>query len=275
MSDGKAANSRKMMDDGKTMNKRTIKKNEKGMGTRKMLAVVFCAGALICGAGVGISLVEYSSFEFLGEKNIGGNDVTSKTITEDLYRGANGNGKVYIHSYYGENQQMSLETSKDVPEDQIQFVVEYNTNNVKDIIVDREELVGNDPYYDGYYDSYYGDVYDGGTYSEYAAYEGDETAMEEGTTVQAADAQTDQSGDTQAAQPENTRNGQKDQPQTYITYMVNAVMSQESGLEVFFTYKDEILQNIKEKRFYEYEYPSITSVKVRIHPSNKKIVSLY
>ena len=99
--------------------------------------------------------------------------------------------------------------------------------------------------------------------------------MEEGTTVQAADAQTDQSGDTQAAQPENTRNGQQDQPQTYITYMVNAVMNLESGLEVFFTYKDEILQNIKEKRFYEYEYPSITSVKVRIHPSNKKIVSLY
>lgn len=242
------------MSDEKTMSKGTVKKDgrKKSMGTRKVLAVVFCVGALICGVGAGVSLVEYSSFKFLGEKNIGGNDVASKTITEDLYRGADGNGKVYIHSYYADGQQVVLETSKDVPKDQIQFVVEYNPNNVKDIVVDREELMGNDPYYDGYYDSYYGDVYDGETYSEYA----DETAVEEETDVQAAQ-------QTQI------------QPQSYITYMINAVMSQESGLEVFFTYKDEILENIKEKRFYEYGYPTITSAKVRIHPSNKKIVSLY
>lgn len=222
------------MSDTMAMNERTVKKDgrKKRMSIRKILAVVFCAGALICGVGVGISLVEYSSFEFLGEKNIGGNDVESKTITEDLYRGTDGSGKVYIHSYYGEDQQMTLETSKDVPKDQIQFVVEYNPNNVKDIIVDKEELMGNDPYYDEYYG-----------YSEYYY------------------------GDVQV--------GQQTKPQSYVTYMVNPVLSQDSGLEMFFTYKDEILQNIKEKRFYEYEYPSITSVKVRIHPSNKDVVSLY
>ncbi len=121
---------------------------------------------------------------------------------------------------------MTLETSKNVPKDQIQFVVEYNSNNVKDIIIDREELMGNDPYYDGYYDSYYGNVYDRETYTEYTAYEGDETAMEDGTTVQMEDTQAAQSGDTQTTQPENTQNGQQTQSQSYITYMVNAVMSQ-------------------------------------------------
>ena len=239
--------------------KRERNRMEKKLSARKILVIVFVAGALLCGIGTGISLVEYSSFEYLGKKNIGGNDVETKMIMENLYRGTDGNGKVYIHSYYGEDSKVTVETSKDVPKDQIQFVVEYNPNNVKDIVIDREELEGNDPYYEGYYDSYYGDV-------EYSVENETVTASEEATTVT----------DSSAAQNGQQAGAQTDiQPQTYITYIINPVMAQESGLEVFFTYKDEILQNIKEKRFYEYEYPSIQSVKVLVHPSNKDVVSLY
>ena len=235
------------------------KKEEHRSSVRKILAAVFCGGVLLCGVGTGISLAEYSSFEFLGKKEIGGDDVETKTITEDLYRGVNGNGKVYVHSYFGENDEATLVTSKEVPKDQIRFVVEYNPNNIKDVFVDREELEGNDPYYEGYYDSYYGDV-------EYSVENETVAASEDATTVT----------DSSAAQNGQQAGAQTDiQPQTYITYMINPVMAQESGLEVFFAYKDEILQNIKEKRFYEYEYPSIQSVKVLVHPSNKDVVSLY
>ena len=98
--------------------------------------------------------------------------------------------------------------------------------------------------------------------------------MENETVAASEDATT--VTDSSAAQNGQQAGAQTDiQPQTYITYMINPVMAQESGLEVFFTYKDEILQNIKEKRFYEYEYPSIQSVKVLVHPSNKDVVSLY
>lgn len=241
-------------------------RKEKHWGIRKKLAVVFCAGALLCGIGTGVCLVEWSSFEYLGKKSIGGDEVETKTITENLYRGVSGNGKVYVHSYFGDNVQATLETSEEVPEGQIQFVVEYNPNNIKDVYVDREELEGNDPYYEGYYDSYYGTTgYSGDV--EYAPQ--DETATaEESTTVEYSFAAQDgqQAGAQNTAQQEST---------SYVTYMVNSVFAQDNSLEVLFTYKDEILQNIKEKRFYEYEYEGISSVKVRIHPSNRDVVSLY
>lgn len=195
------------MNDAKIV-KRKEKKERNKMGVRKILAIILCSGILLCGIGVGVSIMEYSSFQYLGKKNIGGSDVVSKTVTEDLYRGVSGNEKVYVHSYFGDGQTATIETSKDVPKNKIQFIVEYNPNNVKDIIVDKEEWEGEDAYY-------------------------------------------------------------------YVTYMVNAIMAQDNSMEVFFTYKDEILENIKEKRFYEYEYPSIQSIKVLIHPSNKEIVSLY
>lgn len=241
-------------------------RKEKRWGIRKKLAVVFCAGALLCGIGTGVCLVEWSSFEYLGKKSIGGDEVETKTITENLYRGVSGNGKVYVHSYFGDNVQATLETSEEVPEGQIQFVVEYNPNNIKDVYVDREELEGNDPYYEGYYDSYYGTTgYSGDV--EYAPQ--DETATaEESTTVEYSFAAQDgqQAGAQNTAQQEST---------SYVTYMVNSIFEQDNSLEVLFTYKDEILQNIKGKRFYEYEYEGISSVKVRIHPSNRDVVSLY
>lgn len=196
------------MNDAKIVHKRKKERSKRKMSIRKLLGIIFGIGILLCGIGVGVSIMEYSSFQYLGKKSIGGNDVASKTITEDLYRGSFGNGKVYVHSYYGENKTVTIETSKDVPKNKIQFIVEYNPNNVKDIIVDKEEWEGEDAYY-------------------------------------------------------------------YVTYMVNAIMAQDNSMEVFFTYKDEILENIKEKRFYEYEYPSISSIKVLIHPSNKEVVFLY
>lgn len=236
--------------------RKPAKKKKEGhrSSVRKILAAVFCGGVLLCGVGTGISLAEYSSFEFLGKKEIGGDDVETKTITEDLYRGVNGNGKVYVHSYFGENDEATLVTSKEVPKDQIRFVVEYNPNNIKDVFVDREELEGNDPYYEGYYDSYYGTT---------GYYEDMEYSMEDAA---------DTAEDSTSVQP-----GQQEQPepQSYVTYMVNTVFAQDNGLEVFFTYKDEILDNLKEKKFYEYEYNGIRSVTVQVHPSNKDVVSLY
>ena len=153
---GKTDNRRKRIlpegTSGKTGKKDGVGRTEKNRtgkrwSAKKKLAVVFCVGALLCGIGVGVSLVEYSSFDYLGKKSIGGDDVETKTITEELYRGVSGNGKVYVHSYFGDNVQATLETSKEVPKDQIQFVVEYNPNNIKDVSIDREELEGNDPYY--------------------------------------------------------------------------------------------------------------------------------
>lgn len=216
-------------------------KSKRSMGQislRKILVILFCIGFVLLGIGVGVSFIEYSSFEYLGKKEIGGDESTTKTLTEDLYRGVNGDGKVYIHSYWASENKVTIQTSKEIPKNQIQFIIEYNPNNVKDVVVNYEEMLANDPYYEGYYDAYYGDV----EYSE-----------------------TNWSEETAEESPQKS----------YITYSVTPVSVQESGWEVFLRYKDEILNNIKKKQFYEYEYPEIKSVTVVVHPSNQKVVSIY
>lgn len=183
---------------------------------RIILVLVLVAGVLLCGVGTGVAISEYSSFEYLGQKDLGGDEVITGVFQKTLYRGKNGDGKVYIQSYGSGEEKLTLETSKKVPEDQIQFVVEYNPNNVKDIHIDKDVSV---------------------EYDEYA--EGTEYAEETG----------------------------------YVTYYLSPVMSNHE-FDVLMNYKDEILQNLKEKRFYDYDYKTIQSIKVVVHPSNKDVVQM-
>ena len=184
---------------------------------RKILLAVLVTGVLLCGIGTGIAISEYSSFEYLGEKEIGGDTVQTDTFEETLYRGENDDTKVNVQSYGSDGQKMTLETSKKVPKDQIQFVVEYNSENVQDIHIGKDE------------------------YMEY-----DDYTAEDGT------------------------------PQIclYVTYYVNPVTVDQNEFTSFMNYKDEILQNLKEKRFYNYTYQTIQSVKVVVNPENKDVVEL-
>ena len=61
----------------------------------------------------------------------------------------------------------------------------------------------------------------------------------------------------------------------YSIYYVEPVNTYDSDLELLFSCKDEILNNLKEKKFYEYKNSTITGVKVLVHPSNEGRVSLY
>lgn len=184
---------------------------------RKILLLILAIGVLLCGIGTGVAISEYSSFEYLGEKTVGGDELKTDTLEETLYRGENGDAKVNVRSYGSDGQEMTLETSKKVPKDQIQFVVEYNSENVQDIHIDKEEYM---------------------EYDDYTAEDGN---------------------------PENRR---------YVTYYVSPVTTDQNEFASFMHYKDEILQNIKEKRFYNYTYKTIQSVKVVVNPANKDVVEL-
>lgn len=108
-------------------------------GIRWILAAVFCAGLLLTGIGLGVELVEASRFEYTGEVSVGGEEKASKTITVDLDRGEKGKNKIYLHPrLLAGDIAYNLETSRDVPKDKIEFVVEYNPNNLSDVIVDKE-----------------------------------------------------------------------------------------------------------------------------------------
>lgn len=188
---------------------------------------VLCVGILLCGLGAGISLIEYSSFQYMGKKDIGGDRRETETITRKIGKENKKNEKIYIHCWDVENRNVTIEASETVPKNSLQFVVEYNPDNVKQANIRKEVELGDD-------------VYDAVEYADSEWLEN--SAVEE---------------------------------KKYSIYYVEPVNTYDSDLELLFSCKDEILNNLKEKKFYEYKNSTITGVKVLVHPSNEGRVSLY
>ena len=192
-----------------------------------ILVGVLCVGILLCGLGAGISLIEYSSFQYMGKKDIGGDRRETETITRKIGKENKKNEKIYIHCWDVENRNVTIEASETVPKNSLQFVVEYNPDNVKQANIRKEVELGDD-------------VYDAVEYADGEWLEN--SAVEE---------------------------------KKYSIYYVEPVNTYDSDLELLFSCKDEILNNLKEKKFYEYKNSTITGVKVLVHPSNEGRVSLY
>ena len=205
-----------------------MKREKTGKTSRRMILVgVLCVGILLCGLGAGISLIEYSSFQYMGKKDIGGDRRETETITRKIGKENKKNEKIYIHCWDVENRNVTIEASETVPKNSLQFVVEYNPDNVKQANIRKEVELGDD-------------VYDAVEYADGEWLEN--SAVEE---------------------------------KKYSIYYVEPVNTYDSDLELLFSCKDEILNNLKEKKFYEYKNSTITGVKVLVLPSNEGRVSLY
>lgn len=186
------------------------------LGLRKTLILVFCIGILFCGIGTGIALIEYSSFEYLGQKDLNAKDLKTETFTEKLDRGEKGDKNISVWCYDLEEEQIALETSKKVSKEEIQFVVEYNENVVRNIhIASANPTV------------YY-----------------------------------------------NEMTGEYEYGEGPVEYYVTSIIDRNNAIDQFLRHKDEILENIKQKKFYKYENATIASVKVIVNPSNKNIIEL-
>lgn len=106
------------------------------MRRRWILFGIFLTGALVMGAGGGIAFGEYSSFRYLGTKEVGHENMVTETIevTRDpqrpfaVYTGGWGSGE------------LQFLTDNTVPDDRLIFEVEYNEEAVTPA-VDREETV--------------------------------------------------------------------------------------------------------------------------------------
>ena len=210
------------------------------MSFRKILVGVFMVGILCCGIGAGVMFQEYSSFKYMGERRIGSNKIEEKTLTENLYTDKTkklNTSFITYNNYNNEEDNIKLKTSKAVPKDKVQIKVRYDSDNVKDVHIDKN-LYSND--------EYIGDVYtDEGEYGENST--DDITFMQEGVSQENKKSPTSQE------------------------FFISAV-GRMSGIEYLLSYKDEILKNIKERKIYNYVYPQIISVEVTVNPENKNLI---
>ena len=207
------------------------------MSFRKVLIGIFMVGILCCGIGAGVMFQEYSSFEYMGEKNLGGNKTAEKTIMENLYTDKKKKVTTSFTTYDFEDNVTELKTSKEIPKDKVQIKVRYNTNNVEDIHIDKN-------------------IYSGAEYEDDSIYE-DEGAGT-GSRSNIAEENADVVKDSGIVSQE---------------FFISAV-SRLSGAEYLLTYKDDILKNLKDRKIYNYIYPKIISVEITVNPENKDMMEV-
>lgn len=209
------------------------------MSFRKILVGIFMVGILCCGIGAGVMFQEYSSFKYMGERRIGSNKIEEKTLTENLYTDKTKKLNTSFTTYNNKEDNIKLKTSKSIPKDKIQIKVRYDSDNVKDVHIDKN-LYSND--------EYIGDVYaEEGEYGENST---DEITFSQEDVSQV-----------------NEKNP------TSQEFFISAV-GRMSDIEYLLSYKDEILKNIKERKIYNYVYPQIISVEITVNPENKNLIQL-
>ncbi|MBQ2699389.1 MAG: hypothetical protein IJF62_05570 [Firmicutes bacterium] len=87
---------------------------------RKLLVIVFLAGLLLVGLGCGVAFAQYSQFEYVGERQIGAEELTQVTLTEQLQH----DGDILINTWASLEKAVQADAS--VAKDVICVDVAYN-----------------------------------------------------------------------------------------------------------------------------------------------------
>lgn len=107
-------------------------------------------GILCCGIGAGVMFQEYSSFKYMGEKELGDGKIEEKTLTKKLYTDKTKKLNTSFITYNQQDGKIKIKTSKKIPEDKVQIKIRYNANNVENIHIDQN-LYNDDEYGDAIY----------------------------------------------------------------------------------------------------------------------------
>lgn len=97
----------------------------------QILLATFLLGILLTGIGCGVAILEYSSFEYEGEKIIGQGQETTKTLECQIPTGKKAK-KTLISNC--QEQHMKLVEDKKVPKGMVYYDVSYNPDYVEPIL---------------------------------------------------------------------------------------------------------------------------------------------
>ncbi len=114
----------------------------------KIMAAVFCFGVISAGIGCGVTFSEFISLSYVGERQMGNEDM--KTTVLDYPFEPQNNHKLKIGGLYNLHlTEEDITVSQEVPSDTVRFLVTYNTAITEPILNTwNEGYVGIDMYYE-------------------------------------------------------------------------------------------------------------------------------
>ena len=102
--------------------------------SRKTLGLMFLIGVLVCGFGCGIAFAQFSSFEYAGDRVIGGDETEEKTIVKKISE----KGEIVLSGVIT-GDEVNIVEDESVPMDEIAFDIVYDPSLI-------EPAVGTDGY---------------------------------------------------------------------------------------------------------------------------------
>lgn len=100
---------------------------------QKILTGVFLGGVLLGGIGTGVAFVEYSSFAYAGEKQIGQQNLVTREL-DFQFEAEKGKIRV-VHGFWEQSMtERGIETDENVPEGTIRYLVTYNKNRTEPVL---------------------------------------------------------------------------------------------------------------------------------------------
>lgn len=93
----------------------------------KILLGVFCGGVLLTGIGTGITLAEFSSLAYAGERTVGGEQMETVELEEKIDPEK---GVWRVEDHYPGAFALAIETDESVPENTVRLRVTYNAAQI-------------------------------------------------------------------------------------------------------------------------------------------------
>lgn len=102
----------------------------------KILTVIFCIGVMICGLGIGIGFLEFSSFTYEGMQTVGRTDMKTRDI-DVAFEPGDEPYRIWRQREWGQKE---IKTDSSVPLNHVRFQVTYNAERVTpSAYLDEEE----------------------------------------------------------------------------------------------------------------------------------------
>ncbi len=206
--------------------------------TRIILFVIFLLGVLLGGIGVGTVMVEWSSMEYGGCKQLG----EEYLVTEDLdHRMKDDGSKLILDTSYSylDRYMEPLEEDASVPEGVVRYEVTYNSRLVEPVL-------------------------------RYVEWERPEEPPADTESTEPEELPADADG----TEPEETSAEAKEPEPVYdgLLYLSVDPKSSDARWSILMENKDEILEELKQGRFSDYDFAQVTKIQIRVNPATMPYV---
>lgn len=223
------------------------------------LLSIFGTGVLLGGIGTGIAIGEYSGLTYRGEVLLGEENLVTKEFCYDF--SPEEENVVLSYCNWGDEKKDSLLVEDEsVPEGTVCYVVTYNEEMARPDLIDWKQVRSGDGWEPAEEDDWAGDTADVAEAVEEQEEDSEKTSEAVTDGVDAAEAVEEQ--EEAGAEVLSPAGGKKQR--RALLELRNYWIGNE--FDVVMRNKDQILQDLKDKKLGSYEIAVITDVEIRVNP---------